>query len=312
MSRGNHQNEWRKHPSRGFTLVEVLVMITIIGILIALLLPAVQAAREAARRTQCANNMKQWGLALANYESENGRFPYGVRTTSATRQTFVYSLWPYLEGGSLYAKWNYSYPFYYPQNLPMAQIQLAIYFCPSDRKGMWRGDPWVRSRCNYLLNWGYCDYTQTQPPGIFPGDPNGRRIGPFSSNQARQASQISDGLSNTIFMSEVVQALRDVDYDVRGDVLNDDYGCAEFMTKYTPNSGTDSMIISGVTPSNDPGPAAWLGYTSVYVSARSRHPGGVTVVCGDGSVHFINDSIAINLWRSLSSMTGDEYSNDWE
>ena len=101
----------------------------------------------------------------------------------------------------------------------MANIQLPVYFCPSDRKGMWKGDGYVRTRGNYVLDWGYFDYYQTQPAG--------RKTGPFSANKAKMACEISDGLSNTIFMSEIVQALLDEFFDFRGDFLNNDMGCCE-------------------------------------------------------------------------------------
>jgi prepilin-type N-terminal cleavage/methylation domain-containing protein/prepilin-type processing-associated H-X9-DG protein len=304
--------------SRGFTLVELLVVITIIAILIALLLPAVQNAREAARRTQCVNNLKQWALAVANYESGNGRYPYGAVYGSAGpgsispdgkcgasgayyRQTFVIPLWPYLEGGNLHEKYDFAYTFYSLQNRSVTNIPMPLYYCPSDRPGgVWTGDQYTRLRGNYVTNWGYCDYSQTValPDGVNP-----RTIGPFSSNRYRRAADVSDGLSYTMFFGEVAQALDDASFDFRGDIFNDDLGASQFMTLYTPNSGIDSMAAYGVDQ-NDPGPSQMGG--PVYVSARSRHPNGVNVAFGDGAVQFINDSITIGLWRTLSSMNAND------
>jgi prepilin-type processing-associated H-X9-DG protein/prepilin-type N-terminal cleavage/methylation domain-containing protein len=313
----------RRHPEPvgAFTLVELLVVITIIGVLIALLLPAVQAAREAARRAQCSNNLKQWGLAMANYESANGYFPYGVVYGSAGpgsispdgtcggngayyRQTFVLALWPYLEGGNLHDKYDMLYTFYSPQNRAVTNIPMSLYYCPSDRPGgIWMGDQYTRLRGNYVTDWGYCDYSQTvaKPDGANP-----MKIGPFTANRHWAAAAITDGLSNTMFMGEVIQAINDADFDFRGDFLNDDLGASQFMTLYTPNSGIDSMAAYGSNP-DEPSPSQMGG--PVYVSSRSRHPGGVNIVFGDGSVQFIVDSIAVSAWRSLSSMNSDDLIN---
>ncbi len=313
-----HSPQIIKRLYRGFTLVELLVVITIIGILIALLLPAIQAAREAARRMQCANNLKQWGLAMANYESTHQVYPFGILygsmgpgsynaaglcgpTGEYRRQTFVLALWSFMEEANLYGQYDFDYTFYATQNRPWVNEAVPVYFCPSDRPGgKWLADNLPRSRGNYVLNWGYCDFTQTEPADDF-------KKGPFGANWQATVADVRDGLSNTIFMSEVIQALRDEDFDLRGDFFNNDHGCAQFMTLYTPNSGIDTMT-NCPTPPDLPGPCDIVdwGSADVYVSARSKHPGGVSTVFGDGSVHFISDSIAVDAWRALSSMQGDE------
>lgn len=299
-------NLQKPKPRVGFTLVELLVVITIIGILIALLLPAVQAAREAARRMQCSNNLKQWGLATANYESTYARYPYGAIYTGTEpswgvyRQSFVPALWPFLELKNLYDQYNYSLPFYETVNLQVEAVRVDVYYCPSDRQGMWRvgaNDIDLRSRGNYVLNWGYCNYDQNKPAGTL-------RIGAFSPNVQRTVADIRDGLSNTFFMSELLMARQDSDFDLRGDIFNNDRGAAQFMTKYTPNSGIDSMYCANST-SDDPGPCLY-NFDEVYVSARSKHPGGVNVLFGDGSVTFASNSVATDVWRGLSSKANDE------
>ena len=303
----------RESFGRGFTLVELLVVVTIIGILIALLLPAVQAAREAARRLQCSNHLKQWGLAMSTYENTHTMYPYGVINPTAAgygagtpcpggtagcqgeyrRQSFVVALWPFLEQQGLYDRWNFSYCFHGGTNPMLTKVAVPEYYCPSDRHG--RQSTGGRSRSNYVLNWGYADYYQTQP--------SDRKVGPFGPNRQTSAGDITNGLSNTMFMGEVIQAVRDdLIWDQRGDFFNNDRGGAQFMTKYTPNSGIDSMNCTDA-PANEPGPCVYVASGLVYVASRSRHGDGVNVVLGDGAVRFIGNSIDTTTWRAISSMT---------
>jgi len=212
------------------------------------------------------------------------------------RQTLVVPLWPYFEQTALYESFDQKYTFYSEEtkNGQLTREPVPLYFCPSARQGFWAAYQWpTRSRGNYVANWGYCDYYQTQPAD--------RKIGPFSPNRQYSTAQISDGMANTMFMGEVIQAVNDKDYDFRGDFFNSDVGAAQFMTVYTPNAGIDSMACIGATP-NEPGPCQMGG--PVYVSARSRHPGGVVVAFGDGSVHFIINQISLEIWRAVGSKDG--------
>jgi prepilin-type N-terminal cleavage/methylation domain-containing protein/prepilin-type processing-associated H-X9-DG protein len=301
--------------SNGFTLVELLVVITIIGILIALLLPAIQAAREAARRMQCCNNLKQWGVAMANYEAQYGVYPYGIRENFIStmphpnlRHTFVPSLWPFMELNSLYDRYDFRVGFFDAANLVVEATPVASYYCPSDRQGFWKavephGEVYgPRSRGNYVVNWGYCDYLQTSPSDY--------RVGPFGPRRQRSASDVKDGLSSTMFMGEVIQPPNDTDYDYRSDFFNDDIGAAEFMAYYTPNSGVDtSNACSSATPATDPVMPCTTTATIYYITARSKHPGGVNIAFGDGSVQFINSSVTSGVWHALGSMDGGEPSS---
>jgi prepilin-type N-terminal cleavage/methylation domain-containing protein/prepilin-type processing-associated H-X9-DG protein len=303
----------------GFTLVELLVVIAIIGILIALLLPAVQAAREAARRMQCTNHLKQWGLAMLNYEHTHKALVYpnsrlggssncGALAPNSPRISYPPRLWPFIEQQPLYDRYDFKLPFHHlgtpgTGNEPIVLVQVPLYFCPSDRTGFWLppADSHSRSRGNYVLNWGAADFCQdtTKYPNYRPS--------PFGPNRSARLAELVDGTSNTMLMSEVLQAVQDGIWDFRGDILNDDVSCAQFMTINTPNSGVDqnSCIASrGCTDPNRPAPL--VDVWPRIVAARSKHPGGVNVLMADGSVHFISNSISQATWQAMGSMDGGE------
>ena len=296
----------------GFTLVELLVVIAIIGILVALLLPAVQAAREAGRRSQCANNLKQWCLGMHNYVDTNrGSFPAGMVSGGgmpggSVRHTWVCSMLAQIEQTAIYNKYVQTTPFHDPPNTVNGTFNGLLYnsfptlYCPSDRgDGKWAGDNYFRSRGNYVVNFGN---TWVGSSGA---------SAPFSFNKFERLSGITDGTSNTMLMAELIMAANDNSWDCRGDVHNDDDG-AFFSTANTPNSGVDQCVICVPTVSTSPPPCSQTGSrfnnstNAAAVSARSKHPGGVQVALADGSVRFVPNTVALVVWRAMGSTQGGE------
>ena len=309
MVRKQRSDRPMARPRRAFTLVELLVVITIIGILIALLLPAVQAARAAARRMQCSNNLKQWGLALHNYHQTYGIFPFGCISDGGTgvdpnrdRKTFVVGLWPYLEQTNVAELYNDKRPFWHPENDAARLVQVPVYSCPADGPGFWRANQYHFALGNYVVNFGNANFLQTEPQ--FLEAP----FGDFRNGKGRQTTiaDFRDGVSNTVVMSEVVQMKSATDYDVRGSTFNNTAGGCQFMTKNTPNSGIDRCICIGASSATYPGPCVNTYGPDGWISARSLHAGGVNGLLGDGSVRFVSESVALNLWQAYGSISGGE------
>jgi len=355
---------------RGFTLIELLVVIAIIAVLIALLLPAVQAAREAARRIQCTNNLKQLGLAIANYESACGSIPIGdVFNTSTLPCTspgfgkncqntpwFILVL-PFIEQGPLYNSFNASIGTEGPGfaglgvNSTVFSTRILSQQCPSDNNQTLNltslvalGVPsglagYSATKGNYAVNWGNTDNGQWTAAGTFP---TLYRASPFGVNQSLSGGQlvkyasVTDGLSNTNFISELLQGASD---DVRGTIWVDDACAGAFETRFAPNGTQDILQILGAWAGNAtnnvdnlPGgaPAGTPGFSpamagtlcdnqpvqqlacanttegGAYCGARSRHPGGINSLFGDGSVHFMKNSISPQIWVALGSINGGE------
>ena len=299
-------NAKRDHARHGFTLIELLVVIAIIGVLVALLLPAVQAAREAARRSQCKNNLKQWGLAMHNYVDQSRMLPPGAIVIPG--HTFVVSLWPQLDQAPLFKKYDQNKDFTISPNTVFGTMngvcatQLPVYFCPSDRNGLWTGDVAWRSRGNYIVSWGNNTRPWTTTPTTKAAF--GYTNDNINTPQTTRLADFRDGTSSTLLMSEVIMATSDSHWDGRGDFLNHDgnsFVNFQFMTVNTPNSGID--VNSCVT--NAP-PIPCVGGTNKHGAARSFHSGGVHALMADGSVRFVNSRINLNLWRSLSTINGGE------
>ena len=320
----------------GFTLVELLVSIALIAMLVALLLPAVQSTREAARRVSCANNMRQLALALNNYESALGHYPAswkGVRDTGSGAVdgwSAQSQLLPYLEEGAIYEHVDFDKSYNQatlPSGLPLGSARVPVLLCPSEP-----GDR-VRIKNDvptyYPLNYG-------ANVGIwFVYDPQTGRGGPgaFYPNSKLKPGKYTDGLSKTIAFAEVKAwnpYFRNAAQDAPQPPVPD--AVASLGGDFKTNSGhTESLDgrahqagLTGLFPPNAKVPhvADELDYdvdwtnqqegksdkvaTFAAVTARSYHQSGVNMVRMDGSAEFITDGIETAVWQAMFTRNGAE------
>jgi len=310
----------------GFTLVELLVVIAIIGVLVALLLPAVQSAREAARRSQCSNNMKQIGLALHLHHNSRGDFPVGqVQSHNCwtepghgrnARMGWFPPLLEYIEAGNMYDQWRIENDAGTNiQFFSMRDTPVPSFMCPSEvlptvqpaDNGHTEG-----FRSNYLVcggdnPWGkHCtktDITGQPPTGIFH----------FADKMTM--AHITDGTSNTIMAGEVVLPDQSGEipggcgwYDHRSTVWEHVHSVAMFVTARPPNSNAADIVGWGCRTS-DAAPCICAN-SGGMTTVRSYHPGGVTITMADASVQFYTDDIDAGIFQALGSRASGDLEGD--
>jgi prepilin-type N-terminal cleavage/methylation domain-containing protein len=318
-----------------FSLVELLVVIAIIGVLVALLIPAIQASRAAAARTWCANNLRQVGIAAQNHVSARGHFPNGAVAKEFAAQKFtpwtfyrwsgLAQLLPYMENSAAYSAIDLSVPLYgadlsvRPESAQAVKIFIGEFLCPSDISRP------------VSPNFGPTNYALNAGSGVGGGNPRDTDGICYVNSQVTPA-KITDGLSKTALASEsVLGQPRDGDYhdpqyeykfafgwplndsacasaiqwntsEARGfSWANGEFRCGLYNHYYGPNSAKpDCMGVQlggGVQQTFTP--YGWR-------TSRSSHSSGANLIFADGSLQFISDAIELDVWRAIATIAGGE------
>lgn len=276
-----------------FTLVELLVVIAIIGVLVALLLPAIQAARESARRSECQNHLRQQVVAVALHANAKGAFPVGCLGTygdfkvappvPARRISWNVAVLPYLDEQPLYERFNFALPSHHSDNRTVAETVLPIFLCPSTEStdlvsatGLWKG----LACADFAGIYGVEGLTRNRPADEDPPSLQTLRddsLGIFLYDEPVPPQQVTDGLSKTACISEVVDR-------------------RETETEWV--NGQSIFAQDEQTPINvDRDPGNEIG---------SPHPDGASVAYCDSHVEFIADTVEQELLNAMLTRAGGE------
>jgi len=309
----------RARPGRGFTLIELLVVIAVISVLIALLLPAVQGAREAARRINCTNNLKQIGLALNNYHDVHNTFPPGYislwrrdGSDAGVAEDDFGPGWawgamilPHLEQTPLFDSINFSLSVAMPQNDTASLMRVKAYLCPSDSPPF--SVP-VRDQNNSVTvdTVGTSNYVGCYGVGEIGAAP-GRGNGVFYRNSRTSLAAITDGSSQTVCIGERSHNLSYVTWTSRslGGWLFKTSSVEGGTDQFNPDPEEAFTMVLGPAGLDD-GPRTPNHPEAHVEDYWSRHPGGVNFVFGDGSVKLIKNSISPAVYRGLFTRSGGE------
>jgi prepilin-type N-terminal cleavage/methylation domain-containing protein len=269
---GKATAQTRSH--RGFTLVELLVVIAIVAVLLSLALPAVQQARESARRARCQNNLRQVGLALAGFESAHGRLPPGRDASGGRNHAWSTAVLPHLEQEPLAERYDWSRAWNDPANEPVATTDLAVFRCPSAVES-WPG------KCDYGGNYG------STLTGLTPGFQHGYgweagTLPPIHiqmpGNYRRSAVNVAEILDGT---SQTLVVLEDADRPAdEGGMWASGHNC------FAHDQGPVNAAISN--------------------EIFSRHPGGAFGLLADGSVRLLSESMDLKVLGGLCTRSGGE------
>jgi prepilin-type N-terminal cleavage/methylation domain-containing protein/prepilin-type processing-associated H-X9-DG protein len=305
---------------RGFTLIELLVVMAIIAVLVALLVPAVQQVREAAARTQCANNLKQLGLALHDYHGAHGKFPPGAvgpigsdpRYVGLKNHALATYLLPYVEQQSLYQQYRWDVSWCDPPNQSVVNAQLEVWQCPSAQPNRIHDGslttvqpPQVNVFSGSAACGDYAGMSQVDAELARRGliattglvDDNGNYAGVFPINGTVRMIEITDGTSQTIMIAECAG---------RSQLWRDGQRVTGMWLTGGPWASRGLLWTRGATRDG----SAFYGDCAINCTndreVYSFHPAGANTVFADGSVHFLHAGISIRVFAALVTRAGGE------